>query len=332
MGINHRRQKKRSLDESSDSESDHDPTILHSVCEHRAKKRAVVECSLKWPLTGADYDDIMKALLGYHHSGQWDALQKQVDTQVKSSSTDPQLKAVALLEVARSYIFQKRWKCVDHFTQLARLHIDSVKEAEVNSAYLLCRMELIVSLKYIFLGDFQKAKDHLDQAQVALFNRDINMPHSEYAAWLSYCSGCIRLEELCECNKNEEVASVVNDFKRVVEYMQGSDRCYDPIKHHANLRLAQLYLNCSHFTVGAASSSESIEKAQLLVDAVDEYSLPLRPQAIYHTVCSDLFRNTNNRESAELHAKSALDISSDVGFMTEKDTAERRLKALGYQC
>ena len=106
VGYKPQKAKKRSLDESSDSESDHDPTILHSVCEHRAKKRAVVECSLKWPLTGADYDDIMKALLGYHHSGQWDALQQQVDTQVKRSSTDPQLKAVALLKVARSYIFQ----------------------------------------------------------------------------------------------------------------------------------------------------------------------------------------------------------------------------------
>ena len=320
--------KKRLLVEISDSESDDDDSGLpKSAC----KRRAIFDSEIQEPLTGAKYNDLMKILWKCHHNGDWDGLESKVKTVVNCSTTEPQLKVVALLEMARGYIFQKNWKLVDKFTCLARdetVNAAQCTKLNVNNAYLHCRIKLICTLQHIFLGSFKEAKQYLDEARESLFNVGINMPRSEYAPWLSYCSGFIQLEEMqSQFPDNDACKLVVTTFQTVIEHAKLFG-CFDGLVEHSRLRLAQFYLKCSHFTAGTADNPHSIRQAQHYLNSVDISNLSLRSQAIYHTVCSDMSRNNNEREKAEMHAKTALDISSKAQYMTELEAAKLRLTAL----
>lgn len=314
--------------ESDDETPDHGLTDIASEC--KAKRRAIIN-SPQEPLAGAVYEAIMKVLWEGHHGGDWDVLETEAGTLLNTDSTDSQLKIVVLLEFARSHIFRKNWELVDKHTQSAKSHIEQLfKEDIVNAAYLSCQTELILSLKYLFFGDFQKAQQHLGLAKESLFNGDIQTPFGEYAARLSYCSGCIRLEKLhglSERDACEESPLVVNDFKAVLYYAQ-LDNSYDSTRVHAYLRLAQFYLNCSHFTAGRAKNQENIDQAQHYLQQVQVSSLLLRSQAIYYITSSDLARSTSARDEAKVLAQKALDIANNAGFLTEKDAAIRRLDAL----
>ena len=332
--------RKHFFDDSSGSESDEDAPGNHHqssrlLLKHRAKSQAK-DSSPHEPLTGDKYDAMMKSLWGFHQRGEWESLDREIDTLVDDTDSDPQLKIVALLEKARGYILRKNWEIVDNCIEEAQRRIELVLRHDVvNGAYLLCRLELVLSLQHVLLGDFQSAQKHIEKAKAALFDGDISSLSTEYSVWLVYYSCWIQLEEHCQMSEVDVTTEsrILSDFRAIID-QEGeckipSRKWYHDLQDHALLRLAQFYLNCSHFTVGTTRSQENIDQAQELLDSVESSSLSSpRSQALYHTVQSDLSRSTSAKDEAKLQAQRALDISSKCGLMAERDSAELRLKAL----
>ena len=328
--------KPRSLDSDSEgssgeeSDTDHESTSSTSSTAVPKPKRQATISSPEPPLTGDAYESVMKVLWDSCCRGQWDVLEVEARKLTDNDSTDVQLKVIAWVELARSHVFHQNWMKVDEYIQKVKLLIDEadiMAHSRTNTAYLVSRAELVLFFKYLFIKDLKRAEEHLDLAKEALFNVDISMPCEEDAVWILYCTGCLQLEQLWVNHSDSVESSTEDDFetaiKRACSYRK------DTIEQHSYIRLAQLYLGCSHFNVGTARNRDSIEWACHCLDKVQKSadSLPCRSEALYFIALSDLHRNTGALEQAQECAQKAMDLAS-VGFRTEQSAAQGRLEAV----
>lgn len=312
---------------SSDEESETDHESISSTASTTVPKpkRQAVVCSPEPPLIGAAYESVMKVLWESCHRGQWDILEREARKLTDDDRTDVQLKIIAWVELARSHIFRQNWAKVDDYIQRVRSLIDEANISRTNAAYLVSRAELVLFLKYLFIKDLTRAQQQLDLAKEALFNVDISVPCEEDAAWILYCNGCLQLEQIW--TNHSDSVETKEDFETAIRH--ACSYCKDTIQQHSYIRLAQLYLGCSHFNVGTARDQESIKRARDYLGKVwaSADSLPSRSEALYFIALSDLHRNTGALEQAQECAQKAVDLAS-AGFRTEQSAAQRRLEAV----
>lgn len=291
------------------------------------RKRPAVICPLEEPLTGDAYEALMSKLWRSCHEAQWEALEREVNRLTNdSSSTDPQLKVVALLELAKSYVFRHNWANVDKCIQDAEsLKCTALDSDKTNTAYLKCRIELVLSLRNLLCGDLKSSIEHLYLAKEALFDGDIIRSCDEEYAWLSYCSGCLQLErKLSEIHDQE---SPHMHFQYAINCACSYSK--DTIQQQSYIRQAECYLGCSLLTVNTTKDQESIKKAEALLKNVEKCanSLTRHSKSLYFIALSDLHRTTGAIEEARKCAQTAVNLSC-VGFMTELQAAEKRLELL----
>ena len=196
-------------------------------------KEALHKQKLHGCLKGARYDKIMTVFQECHHNGKWDTLEAEVD-KLMTPETPKELRIVANLESAVSWIFRKKEDKVLHFVFEAK-----VLSAQVdgdNAIILEGRCEYILSRLYRYLRQFDKAEQHV---QKAIYLLHMVAP-GEDTAFVHYCNGSIQVERLSNNSTERECRHAQLSYEHAIDHARIHDSGLDLVAPHSFMRLAQM--------------------------------------------------------------------------------------------
>lgn len=284
-------------------------------------KRSPHRLKLEGPLTGQSYNKLMSFFQTCHHNGQWELLEHKAKQLI--SGEIPDLKVVALLESAVSWIFRRDKDKVLSLVSDARKVC--CKLSANNDKFLKGRCEYILSRLFRYLKDYDEAKVHIAKAKDLLFLAE----PGEDTSFVNYCEACIRVECLPVSPSQGEIQEVETTFKFAIDDDFSHETELRLVAPHSFIRLAQMCLGSTHYNPGVTSDPPSIHKAQKYLQAVDRSSLCYRSKCHYHIFESDLCRSGNDITSATEAANTALMLARRHSFALEICSAETRLHELG---
>lgn len=284
-------------------------------------KRLLIPLEMERPLKGNRYSKMMRIFQMAHHSANWDNLEERA--QCYMSGDNIQLKAAALLEMAISYTFRGMSAKVDSFVRSARSLLSKVTGN--NRQFLEGRCEHVLSCRYRYSKQFDKARGHTYRAKAILFGHDAG----EDSSWAHYCDACVLLEQYAQSpNKDQkELKRLKGLFQMAIDHAERHSTGMDVVKPHSHIRLAQLCLGSTQFSAGITRDKEMVQEARCHLEAVDVGSLKQRSQSLYYIFKSDLYVNTGDPRQALFCAKRALELGQP-NYTVEIRSAEERIKAL----
>ena len=275
-------------------------------------------------LKGARYDKIMTVFQECHHNGKWDTLEAEVDKLMTTPETPKELRIVANLESAVSWIFRKKEDKVLHFVCEAK-----VLSAQVNgdnAIILEGRCEYILSRLYRYLRQFDKAEQHVQKAIYLLHM----VEPGEDSAFVHYCNGSIQVERLSDNSTERECRHAQLSYEHAIDHARIHDSGLDLVAPHSFMRLAQMYLGSSHYSAGSQRDSEHIMRASKCLMAVNQSCLAQCSKCHYLLIYSDLQRCQEDIPHAKAiaTAQNALAIAQTHNFTPEVTSAQKRLDSL----
>lgn len=296
--------------------------------------QALVECRPgpakrfpgKWQMDGAlhgrKYDHMMMVFQTCHHNGEWKRLETEARRYMGSSSAD--VRAVAKLEIAVSYIFRGERMKVIKFVNESRQDIALLTAASNNAIVLEGRCEHVLSCLYRYSKEFKEALKHAELAKVKLFN----VEPGEDTAWANYCEACIRVECLAENYSTMEETKVEAVFERAIDDARNHNTGIDVVEPHSLIRLAQLKLGSSQYTAGRTNNCERIKAAKNCLEAVRFDTLSSRSKSLFYVFDSDVHLNMGDKNHAICSALMARDLAMKDNYAVELRSAEERLQSL----
>lgn len=284
-------------------------------------KRFLTPLEMQHPLKGNRYSKIMKFFQTCHHSSNWERLEE--NAQLYIDGDDVQLKVAAQLEMAISYTFRGQNDMVDLFVRSARSLLHKVTGNNRN--FLEGRCEHVLSCRYRYSKDFEKAREHTHKAKVILFGTDAG----EDSSWAHYCHACVLLEEytLNSDMTQTKLERLKESFQLAIDHAKRHKTGMDVVEPHSHIRLAQLCMGSTQFTAGVKSSREMLQEAQQHLEAVNVSTLKQRSQSLYYLFMSDLSLNFGDNRQALECARRALELGSP-NYTVEIRSAQERIKAL----
>ena len=286
-------------------------------------KRCLNPFEMKRPLKGKTYSRIMGDFQTYHHTGNWDALESEAQPFIDGTRGSIQLQATALLEMAIGYTFKGRYDSVDRFVEKARSLLHKITGN--NRRFLEGRCEHVLSCRYRYSKQFEKAREHTHRAKVALFGGDAG----EDSSWAHYCDACVLMEEhMASSNMTQEkLKRLKESFQLAIDHARQHNTGMDVVEPHSHIRMAQLCMGSTQFTAGMACSKEMLKEAEQHLDAVDLSTLKQRSKSLYHLFRSDLSLNHGDKAGAMEHARKALKLGQP-NYITEIESAQERIREL----
>ena len=315
-------------------------TALMSACSQqianpRKRKRTVDDCALaialpckklfRWklqgPLKSKKYSEIVRVCNNYHHNGDWERLETEAAKYINHSI--PEYEVVAYLQKAISWIIRRNPPIVIHLVDSAKKVIETKIFGE-NRSGLLCKGECTLARLFRYLGDYEKAKEHVAKAKELLYG----IESGEDSARLCYCEACVTVECLNELSTEEDFEHVDELFARAILDDRSHESGLGLIAPHSLLRLAQMYLGSTHYTPGTVTDHKKIKRARNCLNAIIYSSLSQRSKCLYHLIQSDLHRNCGRLDRAKESLDLVLSISKQCNFELEISSAQIRLHSL----
>lgn len=285
-------------------------------------------------LAGNEYKRIMLKFQTWHHNGNWQAIDQQMEKYKQKANFPAELMIVALLETAISYTFRQDKEMVIKCVEDARaLTLDSVKSGS-NVQILEGRCEHVLTCLYRYRCQYEEASRHAVNSRSLL----LDVKPGEDTSFARYCSACIALE--CHVG-NKRIsgfstapATIEHDFKAAISHARSHEIGMDVVESHSYIRLAQLYLHSQHFNGSQHTPDfKSLESARVcLEDAAKclEHITSRRTRVLYHILKFDLhfLRNEPNE------ALKVLETCPDVELFSLQNRAVKHridtVKKLGY--
>lgn len=285
-------------------------------------KRFLIPLEMERPLRGNRYSKMMNIFQMAHHSAKWDNLEERAQGYISGDNT--QLKAAALLEMAISYTFRGMHEKVDSFVHSARSLLNKMTGVN-NQRFLEGRCEHVLSCRYRYSKQFDKAREHTFKAKAVLFGTDAG----EDSSWAHYCDACVLLEQYAQSpNKDQKkLKELKGMFQMAIDHAGRHSTGMDVVKPHSHIRLAQLCMGSTQFEAGITTDREMVQEARCHLEAVDVDSLKQRSQSLYYIFESDLYVNMGNAHQALLCARKALELGQP-NYTVEIRSAEERIRAL----
>ena len=287
-------------------------------------KRFPSKLQMDGALCGWEYDHMMMAFQTCHHNGEWKRLETEARRYMGSSSGDIDVRAVAKLEIAVSYIFRGERMNVMKFVNEARQDIALLTTASNNATVLEGRCEHVLSCLYRYSKEFKEALKHAERAKVVLFN----VEPGEDTAWANYCEACIRVECLAESYSTTEETIVEGVFEHAIDNARSHSTGIDVVEPHSLIRLAQLKLGSSQYTAGRTSNHERIKAAKNCLEAVKPDALSSRSKSLFYVFESDVHLNMGDQQHAIQSALLARELAMKNNYAVELRSAEERLQSL----
>ena len=290
-------------------------------------KRLLTPLEMERPLKGKVYSRIMRAFQTYHHTSDWDALEGEAQPYLDGSRGNVHLQAAALLEMAISYTFRGQNNFVDRFVQRARSLLHKVTGNNQN--FLEGRCEHVLSCRYRYSKELDKAREHTHRAKVVLFGSEAG----EDSSWAHYCDACVLMEEYTQNSEMTEsnLMRLKESFQLAIDHARRHDTGMEVVEPHSHIRFVQLCMGSTQFTAGTNCSPEMLQEAQQHLDAVNVPVLKQRSQSLYYIFKSDLTLNFGHKHQALEYARKALVLGSP-SYTVEIKSAQQRIKALTTEC
>ena len=286
-------------------------------------KRCLVPLEMEYPLKGKRYSRMMRVFQTCHHTSDWDELEGEAQPYMDGTRDNMQFQVVALLEMAISYTFRGRNSWVDRFVHKARSLLHKV--AGNNRSFLEGRCEHVLSCRYRYSKEFDKAREHTHRAKAILFGSDAG----EDSSWAHYCDACVLLEEYTSNSDmtGDKLEGLKGSFQLAIDHARRHKTGMDVVEPHSHIRLAQLCMGSTQFAAGTKCSKEMLGEAQQHLDAVNVSALKQRSQSLYYLFKSDLALNYQETRKALEYAQTALQLGSP-SYTVEIKSAQERIKAL----
>jgi hypothetical protein len=284
-------------------------------------KKALPKLKLHGCLRGSRYNLIMTVFQGCHHNGKWAELEEEA-SKLSTPDTPKELRIVALLERAVSWVFRKQEVTVLGLVTEAKRLCTEVNGD--NATFLEGRCEYILSRLYRYLKQYDRAEEHIRKATYLLYMAE----PGEDSAFVHYCDACIQVEKLSENPTEKKLQHAGWSFQYAIDHARTHDSGLDLVASHSFMRLAQMYLGSSHYSAGSQRDDETIAKASSCLKAVDQSSLAQRSKCHYLLIQSDLQRCQQKTECARSTARNALEIAQTHNFTLEITSAGKRLDTL----
>lgn len=269
-------------------------------------------------LRGRHYNRIMSIFQECHHNGEWDRL-KDETSKFLSPGSPQALRVVALLEMAVGWIFRNE---EDKVLRLVAQAKELCKEVDGdNATFLAGRCEYILSRLYRYLQQYDRAHEHVQKATYILHT----VEPGEDLAFVYYCDACILVERLSEHRSTKDFDRAKLSYEHAIFHARRHSSGLDLVAPHSFMRLAQMYLQSSHYAAGFQTNTESIDKAGSYLKGVDQSSLAQRSKCHYLLIESDLRRCQKDIENSQYCAQNALQIAQAYNFTVEIKSAAKRL-------
>ena len=272
-------------------------------------------------LAGEEYKMIMLKFQTWHHNGNWQAIDQQMEKYKQDANFQAELMIVALLETAISYTFRQNKEMVIKCVEDARaLILDSIKSGS-NALILEGRCEHVLTCLYRYRCEYEEASRHAVNSRSLL----LDVKPGEDTSFAFYCSACIALE--CHVDNKRipgfstTLETIEHDFKAAISHARSHKIGMDVIESHSYIRLAQLYLRSQHFNGSQQTPDfKSIESARACLEEAArclEHITSRRTQLLYYILKFDLhfLRNEPNE------ALKVLETCPDVELFSLQDRA-----------
>ena len=285
-------------------------------------------------LAGKEYKTIMFMFQSWHHNGNWQAIDQQMETYKQDANFPAELMIVALLETAISYTFRQDKDMVIKCVEDARaLILDSIKSGS-NVQILEGRCEHVLTCLYRYRCEYEEASRHAVNSRSLLFN----VQPGEDTSFAFYCSACIALECHAENKRipgfSTAPETIEDDFKAAISHARSHKIGMDVVESHSYIRLAQFYLRSQHFN-GSQQRPEakSLESARVCLEEAArclEHITSRRTKVLYYILKFDLhfLRNEPNKALKVLEACPDMEL-----FSLQNRAVKRRIntvKKLGH--
>ena len=251
-------------------------------------------------LAGEEYKMIMLKFQTWHHNGNWQAIDQQMEKYKQNANFQAELMIVALLETAISYTFRQNKEMVIKCVEDAHaLILDSIKSGS-NALILEGRYEHVLTCLYRYRCEYEEASRHAINSRSLL----LDVKPGEDTSFAFYCSACIALE--CHVDNKRITGfsttpeTIEHDFKAAISHAQSHKIGMDVVESHSYIRLTQLYLRSQHFNGSQQTPDfKSIESARVCLEEAArclEHITSRRTQLLYYILKFDLhfLRNEPN--------------------------------------
>ena len=287
-------------------------------------------------LAGKKYKSIMLMFQTWHHNGNWQAIDQQMDKYKQDTKFPAELMIVALLETAISYTFRQDKDMVIKSVEDARLLILDCVKSGSNAIILEGRCEHVLTCLYRYRCEYEEASRHAVNSRSLLFDA---LP-GEDTSFALYCSACIALECLVG-NKRVPGFSTLpetieHDFKAAISHARSHKIGMDVVESHSYIRLARLYLRSQHFNGSQQRPDvKSTESARVCLEEAArclEHITSRRTRVLYYILKFDLHFLSNEPDEA----LKVLEACPDVELFSLQDRAVKHriniVKKLGCSC
>ena len=286
-------------------------------------KRALLWLEMDGPFKGKGYLQLMRVCYRYHHSGQHDALEGEVQKIMSCNSYPPDFQALARVELALSCTFQgKKERALELIEGSGGALSICEKIPGNNAAFLIGRCMHLLSGLHRYAKQHDKAKEYATKAMVAL---DGVAPGQE-SSIANYVNACIFLES--SDGTPSDVRIIEQHFRSAIDHAHQSEIATYVILPQSHVRLAQLYLGSTQYHHGTTTNSENIRKARDSLNAVNFGFMSERSKSLYYMAESDCYRAEGDIPAATDRAKLARSTAEDIQFTLGVNSAESRLKSL----
>ena len=286
-------------------------------------KRALLRLEMDGPLKGKGYLQLMRVCYRYHHSGQHDALEGEVQKIMSCNGYPPEFQALARVELALSCTFKgKNERALELIEGTGGALSICEKIPGNNAAFLIGRCMHLLSGLYRYAKQHDKAKDYATKAMIALHG----VAPGQESSIANYVNACIFLES--SDGTPSDVRIIEQHFRSAIDHAHQSEIAMYVILPQSHVRLAQLYLGSTQYHHGTITNPENIKKARDSLNAVNFGFVSQRSKSLYYMVESDCYRAGGDIPAAIDCAKLARSTAEGIQFTLGVNSAESRLKSL----
>ena len=274
-------------------------------------KRDPSRISLQGVLTGEEYDKIIYTFQTCQYNGAWAKMEAEASKYLKEG-IPCELQVTALLEKAMGLIFRKQ---NDEPFRLISKARDKCKQVQGdNHTFLEGRCEYVLSVLYRYSKQYDKAKEHAENALRILFS--VERGHDTAFACLIYAALLV-VSGGSKTEAKHHLAAAISDAK---SHSTGTNL----VVPHSYMRLAQILIKSVHSSNGRVQDNDSIRtirEAEECLRNVDPASLSVRSRCRLHLTESSLFRCKEMRPQSKCAAENCLDLATRHHLTTEIEAA-----------
>ena len=215
------------------------------------------------------------------------------------------MKIALFLEGCNFYVLKKQPDKVIARIDTARQMCKRLYGQDRNAQVLEGKCEWTLARMYKFIGEYEKAKMHIDTA----FALTANCEKGEQSIMIYYVNGSIILVD--KEKSQQDLKRAINSFKSAIAIASEEDYG-TKIAQYCKINLARAYVGSSLTnteTSGAGVSKDNIEEAKIVLKNMEHEEMHHRTRWTYLLACSDVYRLDGQMQQANAYADQALTLA-----------------------